>query len=53
MRGGARMTTEEAIARFFAATTAAANGERIPSRTPKQREREIATAERETAEAGI
>lgn len=49
--GGKRFTSTEAIQRFADARTSAANGEPIPTRTPKQREREIATAERETAEA--
>ena len=46
--GGIRMTSREALARFFAATTAAANGTPAPAvRTPRQRERAIEAAERE------
>ena len=47
---GRRFTSVEALERFAAATTAAANGERPPVRTPRQRERAIAAAE---AELGI
>lgn len=53
LRGGVRHTTREALERFFAATTAAADGEAIPVRTSKQRERAIQQAEREATEAGI
>ncbi len=53
LRGGVRFTTHEAIERFFAATTAAADGDIPPSLTSRQREREISRAEREAAEAGI
>ena len=51
--GGRRLTSTEAIQRFADARTAQANGEPIPSRTPKQRERDIAAAERETSAAGF
>jgi hypothetical protein len=44
---GRRYTSHEALLRFFAATTAAADGNASPSRTPRQRERDIQTAERE------
>jgi hypothetical protein len=44
---GRRYTSVEAIERFVAATTAAANGERPPIRTPRQRQRAIEAAERE------
>lgn len=47
LRGGIRHTTSEAIERFFAATTAAADGEAPPLLTPSQREQEISRAERE------
>jgi hypothetical protein len=53
MRGGIRHTSREAIERFFSSTTAAANGEPAPTRTPKQRERAIVAAERELEEAGV
>ena len=47
LRGGIRYTTDEAIERFFAATTAAADGDATPVRTSRQRERAIEQAERE------
>ena len=47
LRGGIRYTTHEAVARFFAAITAAADGNTPPVRTPRQRERDIEQAERE------
>ena len=53
LRGGIRYTTNEAIERFFAATTAAADGDTPPAWTSRQREREISRAEREATEAGI
>lgn|GEM_PF-658676 len=53
LRGGIRYTTDEAIARFFAATTAAADGDATTVRTPRQREREVTVAERECREAGF
>lgn len=52
--GGVRFTSRQAIQRFFVATTVAADG--VPSQqiaTPKQRQRQIAAAERDLAEAGI
>ncbi len=45
--GGRRYTSWESLERFAAATTAAANGELPPMRTPRQRLRAIRTAERE------
>lgn len=51
--GGFRKTSREAIERFIAATTAAANGETPPARTPKQQERAIRQAERELEAAGM
>ena len=51
--GGIRYTSREALQRFFAATTAAANGESIPSRTVNQRERAVADAAAELEAAGI
>lgn len=53
LRGGIRHTTPEALERFFAATTAAADGDVPPSLTSRQREREISLAEKEAIEAGI
>lgn len=53
LRGGIRHTTNEAIERFFAATTAAANGDVPRSLTSRQRENQIVRAEREAEEAGI
>jgi hypothetical protein len=51
-RGGVRYTSWEALERFFLATTAAADGDSVPSvRTTRQRERAIEAAERELAEA--
>jgi hypothetical protein len=47
LRGGIRCTTDEAIERFFAATTAAADGQVPPTLTSKQRESAIRKAERE------
>ncbi len=43
--GGRVFTSEEAIERFVAATTAAANGDPPPMRTPKQRQQAIERAE--------
>ena len=51
--GGKRMTSREALARFFAATTAAANGEPIPTRTPRQRADAIRRAEKSLKREGI
>ena len=45
--GGRRYTSEEALERFAAATTAAADGTRVPPRTPARRDRDIARAEAE------
>ena len=53
LRGGVRHTTREAIERFFAATTAAADGDTPPVRTSKQRDKTIRAAERELDAAGI
>lgn len=51
--GGRRLTSTEAIQRFADARTAQANGEPVPSRTPRQRQAAIDRAEAELAEAGI
>ncbi len=45
--GGRRYTTESAVQEFIASTTAAANGEPPPVRTPRQRQRSIEAAERQ------
>jgi len=47
LRGGIRHSTHAAIARFFDAVTAAADGDTPPVQTSKQRERAIEQAERE------
>jgi len=50
--GSIRFSSREALHRFFAATTAAADSITAPvTRTSKQRERAIAAAERELARA--
>jgi hypothetical protein len=51
--GGRRFTSREALSRFFAATTAAADGLSSPTRTSRQRQRDIERAEAELAKAGI
>jgi hypothetical protein len=50
---GRRYTSSEALERFVAATTAAADGERLPIRTPRQRQLAMERAERELAEDGL
>jgi hypothetical protein len=50
--GGTRHTSTEALQRFFEATTAAADGQPIPSRTNRRRDTDVATAEKELAKAG-
>jgi uncharacterized protein DUF1580 len=49
MVGGIRMASEADFAEFFAAVTAAADGQAAPVRTCRQREQAIADAERELA----
>ena len=51
--GGVRYTSREALDRFVAATTAAADGTSSPIRTSRQRERSIAAAEKELAGGGL
>lgn len=51
--GGRRYTSREAIERFVAGCSAAGDGQAAPLRTPAARERAIARAERELADAGI
>lgn len=45
--GGRRFTSREALERFAARTTAVADGEPAPPRTPRQRSRSIERAERD------
>jgi len=45
--GGRRYTTPDALEKFVVATTAAADGETPPTRTPRQRDRAIHQAERD------
>lgn len=52
MIGGTRMTSREAVARFFERLTAAANGS-APRQTPAKQKRAISQAEAELAKAGI
>jgi hypothetical protein len=47
---GRRFTSREAIERFVAATTAAANGDPPPVRTPRQREQAIERAVKDLQE---
>lgn len=49
--GGKRYTSVEAVDRFIAGATAA--GEPVPPRSPCQRERDIARAERELEDQGV
>lgn len=52
--GGQKYTSKEAVKRFIERLTLQANPRAAEStRTPRQRENAIATAERELAEAGI
>lgn len=51
--GGIWHSSDEALQRFIDRVTAAANGETVPARTSAERERAIAAAERELADAGI
>jgi hypothetical protein len=51
--GGRRYTSEEAIQRFIAATTAAADGEQPLIRSPLQRRRAIEQADRDLSQDGI
>lgn len=51
--GGRRYTSTEALERFFSATTAAASGEAIPARTPRQRQKAVANAMKELEAAGV
>lgn len=53
LRGGVRMTSHQALVKFIQATTAAADGQPMASRTPAQRRREIDRAERELIAEGL
>jgi len=51
--GGIRCTSREAMARFFERTTAAADGQPIPSATASERRRALQAAERELLDEGL
>ena len=51
--GGRRMTSREALTRFFDAVTKAADGAPLRTETPRQRERAIDRAEKRAAELGV
>lgn len=52
--GGKRVTSRQAVERFFAATTASVDGESTaPASAPHDRSAAIARAERELEQAGI
>lgn len=51
--GGRRMTSREALSRFFAATTAAADGIQVKPQTNRQRAASISEAKSELEAAGI
>lgn len=51
--GGRRMTSVEAVLRFFQAVTAATDGVDCPSRTNRQRESAVAQAEAQLDREGI
>jgi hypothetical protein len=51
--GGIRMTSREALQRFYERVTAVANGEATPTTTRKARAKQIEQAERELEAAGI
>ena len=53
MIGGRRVTSVQALSRFHAAVTSAADGSPRPTRTSRQRQRDIERAEAELAKAGI
>jgi hypothetical protein len=51
--GGRRVTSLEALDRFFERVTAVADGEPVPAETSRQRQREIEEAERRADEMGV
>jgi hypothetical protein len=53
MYGGRRVTSLEALDRFFARVTAAADGEPARAETPRRRKRQIERAERRAEELGL
>jgi hypothetical protein len=53
MLGGRRMTSREALQRFHEGVTAAADGEPLPSRSNRQRERDERIARTELQEDGL
>ena len=53
LMGGRRFTSQEALERFFTATTAAANGTQATVRTPHARQKAIDKAKAELAKSGI
>ena len=53
MYGGRRVTSIEALDRFFERVTAAADGMPVRAETPRQRERKIERAERRADELGL
>jgi hypothetical protein len=52
LRGGTRMTSKEALIRFFAAVTAVVDGAIPSARTEAQRRRAIDQADRELSDMG-
>ena len=53
LMGGRRVTSLEALEKFFAAVTAAADGVPVQAETPRQRERQIELAEQRADELGV
>jgi len=53
LMGGRRVTSVEALDRFFAAVTAAADGVVVRVETPRRRELEIERAEKEAESLGV
>jgi len=53
MYGGRRVTSLEALDRFFERVTAAADGAPARAETPRQRERQVERAERRADELGL
>jgi uncharacterized protein DUF1580 len=51
--GATRCTSHEALARFFERLTADRTGAPVPTRTPRQQQRDIAQAVKELDDAGI
>ena len=53
MYGGRRVTSLEALDRFFERVTAAADGVPVRAETPRQRDRQIERAERRAEQLGL